>query len=311
MTSQPVQKNQPDPTTTTVTVIGLGPMGRALAGALLAAGHRVTVWNRTPGKADDLTAIGAVLAGSPANALDGASVAVFCLVDDDAVVSVVGQAVDSADLGGLTLVNLSADSPARTRNLADQLGAWGVTLVDGAIMTPAAAIGTEATRILYAGPRDIYETHHDLLDAFGGTAHYLGEDVAAAATYDVALLSLFWTSIAGLTQALALTRAEGLDATEFAPHAVAMSQLVVDLLPGLAADFAADRYSGSDSASIESLAASLSHLRSAFARSGVTTGVLDAVSSVVDDAGRAGHGQDAPIRLADTVGRRDPGSPHS
>lgn len=99
-------------------------------------------------------------------------------------------------------------------------------------MTPAAAIGTEATRILYAGPRDIYETHHDLLDAFGGTAHYLGEDVAAAATYDVALLSLFWTSIAGLTQALALTRAEGLDATEFAPHAVAMSQLVVDLLPG-------------------------------------------------------------------------------
>lgn len=59
-----------------------------------------------PGKADDLTAIGAVLAGSPANALDGASVAVFCLVDDDAVVSVVGQAVDSADLGGLTLVNL-------------------------------------------------------------------------------------------------------------------------------------------------------------------------------------------------------------
>lgn len=306
MTSNPAPQHATESTTTTdVTVIGLGPMGRALAGALLDAGHRVTVWNRTPGKADDLIADDAHLASSPTEALGHARVAVFCLIDDDAVASVVGQAADSTDLSGLTLINLTADSPARTRALADQLHSWGITLVDGAIMTPAARIGADATRILYAGPRHAYEDHRDLLAAFGGTAHYIGDEIAAAATYDVALLSLFWTSITGLTQALALTRAEALDVEAFTPHAVAMSELFVDLLPGLATDFAAGRYSGSDSATIDSLSASLAHLRSAFAHSGASTAVLDAINSVVEDAARAGHGTDAPIRLADTVARQD------
>ncbi len=276
-------------------------MGRALASALLEAGHRVTVWNRTPGKASDLITAGARLASSPAEALEGAGVAVFCLVDDDAVTSTIDQARGSVDLAGLVMVNLTADSPARTRVLAGQLGALGIILIDGAIMTPAAAVGTEATRILYAGPQQAYKDHSGLLSAFGGTAYYLGDDIAAAATYDVALLSLFWISIAGLAQALALTRAEGLDVEDFTPHAVAMGGLVVDLLPGLTADFAAERYSGFDSASIRSLSASLTHLRSACAHSGVSTDVLDAISSVVKDAVHAGHGADAPIRLAETL----------
>lgn len=287
-------------------------MGRALANALLQAGHRVTVWNRTPGRADDVIAKGAILAGSPAEALVAGGLAVFCVLDDDAVASVLERVTDDGgDLSGLTLVNLTADSPARTRDLADQLDALGITLVDGAIMTPAVSIGTEATRVLYAGPRQAYETHRDLLAAFGGTAHYLGGNVAAAATYDVALLSQFWTSIAGLAQALALTRTEGLDAEKFTSHAVAMSQLVVDLRPGLAADFAAGRFSGSDSATIDSLSTSLAHLRSAFAHSDVSTQVLDAIHSVVEDTARAGHGQDAPIRLTETLTRGSSGSDRS
>ncbi|MGV7904205.1 NAD(P)-binding domain-containing protein, partial [Mycobacterium kansasii] len=45
--------------TATVTILGLGAMGRAIAAAFVDAGHRVTVWNRTPGKADRLVARGA------------------------------------------------------------------------------------------------------------------------------------------------------------------------------------------------------------------------------------------------------------
>lgn len=43
----------------TVSVLGLGPMGQALTGVLVAANHRTTVWNRTPAKADALRARGA------------------------------------------------------------------------------------------------------------------------------------------------------------------------------------------------------------------------------------------------------------
>lgn len=55
-----------------VTVIGLGPMGRAMTRTLLGHGHPVTVWNRTPSKADDLVAHGAVRATTVHDALAAA-----------------------------------------------------------------------------------------------------------------------------------------------------------------------------------------------------------------------------------------------
>ena len=52
-------------TPTPVTLIGLGPMGQAMVRTLLAAGHPVTVWNRTPSRADALVAEGATRAATP------------------------------------------------------------------------------------------------------------------------------------------------------------------------------------------------------------------------------------------------------
>ncbi|PRH77847.1 hypothetical protein C6N75_18085 [Streptomyces solincola] len=68
----------------TVTVLGLGPMGRALAGAFLAAGARTTVWNRTPGRDRELVERGAVGARSAAEAVAASPLTVVCVVDYDA-----------------------------------------------------------------------------------------------------------------------------------------------------------------------------------------------------------------------------------
>ena len=54
---------------TSVTVIGLGPMGQAHSAALLGAGYRTTIWNRTESKADALRARGAVWASHPEKAV--------------------------------------------------------------------------------------------------------------------------------------------------------------------------------------------------------------------------------------------------
>ncbi|MFZ2019187.1 MAG: NAD(P)-binding domain-containing protein, partial [Methyloceanibacter sp.] len=54
--------------------IGLGNMGSAMAANLLAAGHALTVYNRTPAKAEALVARGARLAGTPGDAARGAVV---------------------------------------------------------------------------------------------------------------------------------------------------------------------------------------------------------------------------------------------
>ena len=60
---------------------------------------------------------------------------------------------------------------------------------------------------LHSGPRELYEEHRPVLAALGGTHTHLGEDAGRAAAYDIALLDIFWTAMAGYTHALALARA--------------------------------------------------------------------------------------------------------
>ena len=72
-----------------VSVLGLGLMGSALAEALLNAGHGVTVWNRTPGKAGSLTEKGANAAASAAEAFDASDVILVCVTNHAAVMEIV------------------------------------------------------------------------------------------------------------------------------------------------------------------------------------------------------------------------------
>ncbi|CAM5341792.1 2-hydroxy-3-oxopropionate reductase [Streptomyces griseoloalbus] len=170
-----------------VTVLGLGPMGRALAGAFLEAGLRTTVWNRTPGRDADLLARGAAGARSAEEAVAASALTVICVVNDDAVDAVLRRDAVAAALKGRTVVNLSADTPERARDLADWAAGHGVRYLDGAIMTPNTTIGTPAAVFLHAGPADLYAEHRTVLEALGGTHTHLGEDIGRAAAYDTAL----------------------------------------------------------------------------------------------------------------------------
>ncbi|URN08001.1 NAD(P)-binding domain-containing protein [Actinomadura madurae] len=92
-----------------VTVLGLGPMGRALAGAFLDAGVPTTVWNRTPGKDRDLVERGATRAESPEAAVAASGLTVVCVVNGEAVDAIVRRAAVTTALKGRALVNLTAD----------------------------------------------------------------------------------------------------------------------------------------------------------------------------------------------------------
>src|ERR1017187_10569134 len=67
-----------------IAFLGLGKMGRAIAGRLLASGHSLTVWNRTSGPEQELKAQGATLSASPAEAVHEAEVVMTMLFDDAA-----------------------------------------------------------------------------------------------------------------------------------------------------------------------------------------------------------------------------------
>src|SRR2546430_7551036 len=98
------------PPDTDVTVVGTGNMGSALAGALLTAGHSVTVWNRTPERHEALRARGARGAPSLAEALRASEVIIICVLDYDVSHGLLDSEAASAASAGKNLVQLTTGS---------------------------------------------------------------------------------------------------------------------------------------------------------------------------------------------------------
>ncbi|MFJ3855697.1 NAD(P)-dependent oxidoreductase [Streptomyces sp. NPDC090085] len=285
-----------------ITVIGLGPMGRALASAFLDAGLTTTVWNRTPGRDQESVARGAVSARSPEEAVSASGLTVVCVVNYDASDSVLRRREVTAALKGRTVVNLSADTPARAR----EAGAWaaeqGIRYLDGAIMTPATTIGTPHGVFLHSGPERLYLEHKPLLDALGGTHTHLGEDIGRAAAYDIALLDIWWTAMTGYMHALAVARAEGISAQELAPFARGIGEI----LPPAFEEAAVEVDNGSYAATVNPLtsaASTMAHIVRTSEAHGIDASVIRAAEGLARRAVELGHGGDELTRLTELMGR--------
>ncbi len=194
------------PSKTPLTLLGLGDMGTALARSWLAAGHPLTVWNRTPAKAGPLVDEGARTAATAAGALESAAgPVILCLLDDASV----GEALDGADLHGKDLINLTTSTPAQARQRARWAQERGARFLDGGIMAVPPMIGRPETGgyVLYSGDHALFERHREALEVPAG-ARFVGADAGHAALHDVALLSAMTGMFAGLTHAFALVAPE-------------------------------------------------------------------------------------------------------
>ncbi|KWX59430.1 6-phosphogluconate dehydrogenase [Mycobacterium sp. NAZ190054] len=281
----------------TVAVLGLGPMGRALAAALLDAGYRVTVWNRTESKAAELLSRGARWAPTPADAVASGDVTLINVVDHDAVDAVVTAAGDAA--AGRALVGLSSDTPDRARGTAKLVADAGGCYLDGAIMTPTDVVGTADASVLYAGPRELFDAHRALFESLG-QATWLGEDHGRAAAYDMALLDVFWTATGGFMHALETARPHGITPGELLPHALGIAAVLPPIFTEIAERVEAGRH-GDASASVSSVAASLTHLIATSESSGVDATALKAMKRYADAVVAAGHGDAEISRLGEAM----------
>ena len=282
------------------TVLGLGPMGRALAGALLTAGVSTTVWNRTPGRDRELVERGAVAASSPEAAVAAGPLTLVCVVNYDAADTVLRRAAVAGALSGRTVVNLTADTPGRARETAAWAAGRGIGYLDGAIMTPVATIGTPAAVFLHSGPPQLYREHRPVLDALGGSHTHLGAEIGRAAAYDVALLDLFWTAMAGYAHALAVARAEGITARELAPFAGGIGAILPPIFEESAAAADDGRYPGEDNP-ITSAASSMAHIIETAEGHGLDAGVMRAVEGLARRAIGRGHGTDGFLRITELL----------
>jgi 3-hydroxyisobutyrate dehydrogenase-like beta-hydroxyacid dehydrogenase len=275
-----------------VAVLGLGPMGRALATVF---GPGVTVWNRTPGKAEGLAA---AIAASPSDAVAAADIVVVCLIDN----TVVRETLADVDFGSRPLINLTSGTPAQARELAAWAADRAIPYLDGAILTPTPMLGTPAGTVLLSGDPAVHAAVAPTLAVLGGRVVHLGPDPARASAYDVALLDIFATATNGLLHGFALATAEGIAPTDFAAFAAGIGALLPEMAARIGDRLAADHHPG-DRSTIASAASGIGHVIAAARSRNLDTGMLDAARAAIDRAVAEGHGEEGLSRLAVMWGR--------
>jgi 3-hydroxyisobutyrate dehydrogenase-like beta-hydroxyacid dehydrogenase len=290
---------------TPVTLIGLGPMGRAMVRTLLAAGHPVTVWNRTPSRADALVAEGAVLAATPAEAVAASDLVLLSLTDYAAMYDVLGSTTDV--LPGRTVVNLSSDTPRATRAAARWVAEHGATLVTGGVMAPAPGVGTADAYVYYSGPEAPFREHEGTL-ALLGAPRYLGADPGLAQLLYQAQLDVFLTALSGVAHAAALAQAAGVPPTQFVPEAL---RTLVDTPAMIGADGAAgaEFETGVHPGHLSTatmMGATAAHVLGASEELGVDTVLPRAILSHYEAALAAGHGRDNWSAIFEVIKARTP-----
>jgi 3-hydroxyisobutyrate dehydrogenase-like beta-hydroxyacid dehydrogenase len=279
-----------------VTVIGLGPMGRAMARTFLAAGRPTTVWNRTKARADELVAEGAVWGGTAAEAVAANELVVLSLTDYAAMHEILG-AVDGA-LAGRVVVNLSSDTPDSTRAAAVWLADRGAELVAGGVLASAEVVGTDGASVLYSGPRQEFDAHVSTLAEIG-QPEYLGPDHGLAQLHYQAALQVFLTTLAAYLQSFAMFTAAGIPAQEFLSRA-APGEDVAAFLPAAARAADEGQYPG-ELANVLMMGATADHVAGANRSAGLDTALPDAVKSLYDRAIARGHGRHGWTSLIEVI----------
>jgi 3-hydroxyisobutyrate dehydrogenase len=193
---------------TAIAVLGLGAMGRAISHRLLGAGHELSVWNRTPGRDDELVAAGARRAGSAADAVRNAEVVITMVTDPPALEGVLfgPEGAAPAIPQSATLIDMSTVGPTEIASVAERLAP--VPVLDAPVLGSVPSVETGKLVILAGGDREVFDRHSDLL-ALLGKAIYLGASGSGALLKLVNNAASTATLVA-LGELLALTDRAGL-----------------------------------------------------------------------------------------------------
>jgi 3-hydroxyisobutyrate dehydrogenase-like beta-hydroxyacid dehydrogenase len=224
-----------------IAVLGLGQMGRALAGRLLTQGHDVTVWNRSPGRAGELVARGAHEARAAAAAVARAEVVMSILVADDAVIEVLMPSQRPLPVAaGAVVVECSTVSPATTRSLAL---AYGERLIACPVLGAPAALEAGEAALAVAGPAELVDQLAPLWNDLSSRVRRCGDDPGLALIVKLVNNYLLMGGVAILAEAIVAGQRAGLT-DELLTDVLSGSPLVAPGLLNRLADLVAGDHDG-------------------------------------------------------------------
>ncbi|MFI5678894.1 NAD(P)-dependent oxidoreductase [Streptomyces cellulosae] len=200
----------------TVSVLGTGIMGAAMARNLARAGHTVRAWNRTRAKAEPLAADGVVIAGTPAEAVRDADVVLTILYDGPAALDVMREAADALRPGTAWMQSTTAGIEA-IGELAGFAREHGLVFFDAPVLGTRQPAEAGQLLVLAAGPVDSRQALGPVLDAVGSRTVWTGEDGAAGSATRLKLVANSWVlaTTAAVGEVLALSRSLGVDPQHF------------------------------------------------------------------------------------------------
>jgi 3-hydroxyisobutyrate dehydrogenase-like beta-hydroxyacid dehydrogenase len=175
-----------------VSVIGLGAMGYALANTLLDNGHGVTVWNRTSARAEPLVRKGAMQASDAVEAISASPISIICVTDYEATRRIFESEKAASAVAGRLLIQLTTGTPQDARDGLSWAKQHGASYLDGAIIAVPSQIGRPDTTFFVSGSSATFAQGEPLLRVLAGGLQHMGEDVGAAAAWDLAVLSHYF-----------------------------------------------------------------------------------------------------------------------
>jgi 3-hydroxyisobutyrate dehydrogenase len=186
-----------------VALLGTGIMGAGMARNIVAAGHELTVWNRSREKAEAVE--GATVADSPADAWRRADALVTMLADGPAVDAAIG---DLSGFGGVWL-QMSTIGVEWTERLASRYSPF----VDAPVLGSRQPAWDGELTVLASGPREPCAS--EIFDAVGTKTIWVGEEPGAATRMKLVFNALVILSLATIGQTLRVAAQLGVDANAF------------------------------------------------------------------------------------------------
>ncbi len=195
--------------------IGLGVMGRPMAGHLVAKGYRLTVHNRSAASVADLVAAGAVAAASPADVAQKSDVVITMLPDTPDVERVIGGS--SGVLEGLrrnaVVIDMSSISPAAARLLAAKVAARDATMLDAPVSGGEIGAKNASLSIMVGGDAAAFERVRPILACMGHVDRivHVGAEPGSGQICKVCNQIAIGGALAGVSEALSLAAKAGVD----------------------------------------------------------------------------------------------------
>jgi 3-hydroxyisobutyrate dehydrogenase-like beta-hydroxyacid dehydrogenase len=216
--------------TVNIGFVGLGAMGQVIVPRLLAAGHVVTGWNRSPARAAPLVALGMRTAATPA-AVAAASDVTFSIVTDGAAVKEVALGADGVLAGiepGGVYVDMGTIAPDVTRGVAAQFAQRGLQMLDAPLSGSPVTVQQGNASLMIGGDRATFERIEPVLRAIGPKVTYIGAS-GQAVTMKLAVNLLLMVEVIAFGEAVALAEKGGV-ARDIALDAVLKSVTAAPVL---------------------------------------------------------------------------------